>query len=339
MGEKSYILTTDIPEMMEAYEDRGIQITPLEFFEGMQVRLIKKLEECVSKGKITVIPVHQLIKELAKIISSLKNSRRETVVVSPIHNIVTHFPDSFCIQVNRIINVYGNFLKTGLEIGPRPGYGLLNDQVGELKEYLKGRPVILVDDGSFTGTTMRILIDSIEEEGIEIDHVVVGFMFPNAKSYIMQRIENGKKIHCWQEGNYLDWLPDHDFFPFIPNCGRVLGWDYNEQAYPGYLSNGLSLCKPYILPYCEKGKVNEWANIDKEKENEFSKFCITEAITMFEEMEKINKRKLSLNDLLDTYPRVNVPIRRKDIIARPGLPQAADRIIDLLHSDLQEILH
>lgn len=126
-------------------------------------------------------------------------------------------------------------------------------------------------------------------------------------------------------------MPDHDFFPFVPNCGRVVGHNHNGQAMPTYLFNGLSLCKPYILPY---GKPHEWASILEKKEVDFSIFCFKETISMFEEMEKLNNTKLTLEILLNTYPRASLPSKS----AVEGFPSIKTRIVDILHRDLNKLI-
>jgi hypothetical protein len=328
MSQEKYILTLDIPKMMQAYENLGFQINPA-MLSDLQNRLIDQIQKSVP-CEVEFIDSAKVMKEVMKIVTSLKSLGHESVVVSPVPDITSLCSNGYCIHVNRIVNATGNFLRTGLELGARPGYGLLFDQIKELKDHLKGRPVILVDDGSFSGTTMRILIDILQDEEIVIDNVVVGIMFPKAKSFISSRVEE-EKIFSFKDDSFLDWLPDHDFFPFMPNCGRVVGWDFNQQSAPVYLYNGLSLCQPYILPY---GRPSDWASINTDKEKEFSIFCLTETIKIFEEMEGMNKRKIVMEDILRTYPRVSVPI-----YPRFGgeFPTLMKRIIDYLHCDLHDL--
>lgn len=165
---------------------------------------------------------------------------------------------------------------------------------------------------------------------IEIKYLVVGFLFPTAYENILKVFPKAENVHCWREDIFLDWMPDHDFYPFVPNAGKVVGFSYNGHSIPVYLHNGLSLCKPYIRPY---GKPVEWASISKDKDYWFSRFCIREAIHIFEEMERLNNQKITLESLRNTYPHVSLPVWDDE----KEFPNIETRILDILFGDEQEL--
>lgn len=200
---KTYILTTDLTEMMEVYQDNGLKINQQEFLHGMQERLAEKLEKCLPPCNIEIISLHKLVTQILIILNGLRDPRsKETLIVSTVPVIATK-TGGHCLQINRIVDSGGNCLGTGLEVGARPGYALLYDQFEEIKGFLNNRPVILVEDGSFSGNTLAGSIDLCNDMEIEVDHVVAGLLFPSAKSFIEQLLKKatpfiaGAKTTFW----------------------------------------------------------------------------------------------------------------------------------------------
>jgi hypothetical protein len=263
------------------------------------------------------------VNKIASILRELLLATPEAVVISTMRNVAFQMNGN-CLQINRIVDCNGK----SIGLGARPGHASIASQFSDIKSFLGNRPVILVEDGSFSGSTMIFMIKMCKMMNINIKHIVIGLLFHSARKPIMQEFPNKNNIHCCREESFVDWMPDHDFYPFVPNSGRVVGWQYNGQPMPAYLHNGLSLCMPYVKPY---GDPIGWASIPEEKACNFSIFCISESIAIFEEMERINGMKITLESLIGTYPHVSLPIM-------PGendFPHINTRIIDVLHSDVQ----
>jgi len=90
----------------------------------------------------------------------------------------------------------------------------------------------------------------------------------------------------------------------------------------------LSLGMPYILPY---GKPAEWASIPAESACAFSRFCLSETMAIFEEMEGLSQQKITLESLVGTYPRISLPVAKDE----KEFPHIKTRILDILHDDVQ----
>lgn len=320
-SKKAYLLTSDLSEVSEAYERVGLQIPKSQFFQIVQQKLIKKLEESLPECQIEVIEFNSLTNKIAALLRQLLIVTPEAKIISTVPSIAAKL-DGYCLQVNRIVDCQGKLLG----IGPRPGHAMLHDQFSEIKSIVQQRSVILVEDGSFTGETMKRMIQICNSLGIRIEHVVAGFLFSDAKKNILQAFSNIKSIHSLRDNSFLDWMPDHDFFPFVPNAGRVVGHLYNGNPMPIYLYNGLSLTMPYVLPY---GKPSEWASILADKQQTFSLFCIHQSLSLFEEMESINKTPITLECLISTHPRVSLAVTPNE----KGFPSIKTRIIEVLHED------
>jgi hypothetical protein len=309
--------------MMEAYERVGLHVPDVAFFKERQSRLVATIQECIPECLLEVIEANKLANNIASLLHDLLLATPEVVVISTVSGVASRM-NGHCLQVNRLVDSTGKMLG----VGARPGNGSLRNQFGEIRNCLDKRPVILVEDGSFSGGTMRYMLEICKGLHIDVKHLVIGFLFPSARENILKVFPEIKEIRCWKEGDFLDWMPDHDFYPFVPNAGKVVGFSYNSHHIPVYLHNGLSLCMPYVLPY---GKPVEWASVPKEMACGFSLFCVRETIAMFEEMESLNKQKITLESLIGTYPHVSLPVCDDE----REFPHIETRILDILHDDVQ----
>ncbi|MDP3989222.1 MAG: hypothetical protein Q8P93_03245 [bacterium] len=319
----TYLLVLDLPEMMEAYERVGLQIPDVVFFKKRQERLATKIQEAIPDCSVETIEANKLMNKIASLLHNLLLVTPEAAVISTVSAIASK-TSGRCLQINRLVDPNSKMLG----LGARPGNGSLHNQFAEIRGCLEKRPVILVEDGCFTGETMKSMIEICSEMHIEIKHLVIGLLFPSAKENILKAFPKVKDVHCWRDEGFLDWMPDHDFYPFVPNAGKVVGFSYNGHHVPVYLHNGLSLCMPYVLPY---GKPVEWASIPKESACGLSLFCVREAISIFEEMEGLNKERITLERLIGTYPHVGLPVCDDE----KQFPHIETRILDILHDDVQ----
>ena len=68
----------------------------------------------------------------------------------------------------------------------------------------------------------------------------------------------------------IDEVCERDFYPGIPLSGRLVAKSSNVGM-------------PYILPF---GRPKEWATIPEEWHRELSRFCLTQTIRLFTEIER-----------------------------------------------------
>jgi len=101
------------------------------------------------------------------------------------------------------------------------------------------------------------LLDICKERNITIDAIVLGILFPEAEKMLNDKFDRELIVYK-KATSKLDWMPSHDFFPFVPNSGRPVGHFLGKTCFPIYLYNGASLSMPYIMPY---GDPANWTNL------------------------------------------------------------------------------
>jgi len=321
---KVYIVTLDLPEKMLAFAKKGLLIPKEPFLNKIQQNLVTRLQEILPQYRVEAVQCRDMYHKITASVHEL-TKKNDMLVVSSVPELVEKF-GGVHLQINRIVNCEGNLLG----IGPRPGYSPIEQQIREIIFHAEQWPLILVEDGSFTGGTICTVLETCRSRDIKLNYLVIGLLFDEARNAIEQT-RGGMKIQAvyqWEKDGFIDWLPDYDFFPFIPNAGRVVGHVYNGTIMPTYLHNGLSLSMPYILPY---GRPVGWASLPNNLRivSAFSLDCIHDTISIFEEMESLNHKKITLDDLIGTYPRASLAVTPKTHV----FYEVEERILDLLHDD------
>ncbi len=205
------------------------------------------------------------------------------------------------LGINRLISVYGR----SLGIGQRPGYPSLLNQVRRVRANSERRRIVVAEDGMFTGSTMEYVVKTLQQTGANIVGVVVGF---TCSQEAVRRVERlGVHVSVVNDyGPLLDWVPDHDFIPFTPGCGKVLGATLGSRVSPFYDYLHTTFCVPYLSRYAP---IEQWASIPEEKGAEFSFGCMQVALSIFTEIEKMNNgRRIRIEDLIQSRQRVSIPV-------------------------------
>jgi hypothetical protein len=149
----------------------------------------------------------------------------------------------------------------------------------------------------FTGELLERVIHCLSRMGIRVSFVCAGIGIAEG----VQRISQSKcEVRCVRiYEKVIDEVCERDFYPGVPFSGRQLAVDDNIGV-------------PYILPF---GEPTSWASIPYEHEVTFSRFCIRQTISLFEEIECCSNRQVKCADL-----------GRKVI----GLPYGQDRYTEVL---------
>lgn len=324
----TYILVNDLGSKIKSLRQLGIK-TPAQndpFFTEFQEELAKMIGEAHPNTNVLAIDSEDLAMQiLAKANKIRKASAKDAVIVSLCLEIPVS-RRSIALEANRIIGFDGQ----QLGIGSRPGYPSLSEQISTTKIFANNRPVILVDDGSFSGKTLSYILKRFREEKVNVVAVVLGLMFPGALASI-KRYYFEDLVVVNEIDHALEWMPDHDFFPFAPNCGKVIGTSANGENYPFFNYDGVSYCVPYILPF---SPMHDWATIPKEYGNRISLFCLQKAIELFVLLERINNRKeLEIGDIAGINPLVSLPIS----VGQKLLPQINTSIRRFLHDACEKL--
>lgn len=224
------------------------------------------------------------------------------------------------LQVNRLVNLAGE--KIG--IGPRPGFLPLSTQVRNLTREGNGAPIVLAEDGIFSGQTIRGVVDLFRQYGGLVITVVAGFMFAQADGALANLKDQLEIITVMdqQPSSLMDWMPDHDFLPLVPNCGRVLGLTFGDEHVPYYDRTGRSYAVPYLHGFCP---MNEWASIPPACSLDLARTSLTLTQLFFQEVERLNQGVLTVGKLVGarSNPRVSMPFginSPQEVLGTTGKP-------------------
>lgn len=133
----------------------------------------------------------------------------------------------------------------------------------------KTSPITLLDDVIFGGDTMLEIVDRFAAYGIKTANVIAGIAVDEGITKLNKAGIRVDAVITYQ--TVIDEICERDFVVGAPNSGRTIV--IGNKIY------GV----PYLLPF---GKPFDWASIPKEKEQEFSLFCITQAAVLWEKIDR-----------------------------------------------------
>ena len=241
---KEYIVTQTLAEHLEAFANIGLEIPDMEFIRNIEdgmVNLLKGMfRDADMKVNVTAIPIREQGRQITTAVNRIKKTLHQPVVVSTCP-LLSFGADGKLLHLSRLIDFGGNIIG----IGPRPYHDLPMQQVADFANEIADRDVILVEDGSFTGSTVLYTLELLKSKRARVRAIVLGIMFPNAEKKI-KAVFDGEIVYCKKPENPLDWMPSHDFFPFIPNAGRVIGHRLGKIIMPVYLNyDNAAIAVPY----------------------------------------------------------------------------------------------
>ena len=288
-GHSQYILTQTLFEHLNSFKRVGLKIphrTLIDEIEEGLAALIRKSFDG-SKFALETINFGEFCDEIISSARDIKTRMPDAVIVSTTP-MISYETSGICVGLSRLIDMDGNIIS----VGSRAGSDSVERQIESIAERISGRRVIILEDGSFTGGTLCYMLDKLSGTGAKVEAIVMGILFPDAKERLAKSFK-GELVHKYQFEKPYDWMPSHDFFPFIPNSGRVIGTQVGDSLIPAHMFDHSTLSKPYILPY---GELGEWAGLthmQRKQLLELSIFCLSGAIRIFEEMEKLNDRPIN----------------------------------------------
>lgn len=301
-GHATYLITNDLGEKVEYLRHTGL-ITPdphSTFFSDIQSDLEKAVDAATPQDVIVrSVKMSDLADDvLAKALTFAKD---DTLIVSTCPEIANPVR-GFTLQVNRLIDFNGN----SIGLGPRPGNPSIHDQILAIKNKAHDQPIIIVEDGIFSGETMLFVIDQLRAHNVKVSAMIVGFTFPSSVKTVQAIREAGIEFVSIEEfKNLFDWVPDHDFFPFVPSNGKVVGIPVKKGYLPFYSFDQASYSVPYLYNFCP---INNWASINDEPAKALTTFCIRATIALYREIERMNGRTILISDLIHAKQRVSIPV-------------------------------
>ena len=334
-GPQTYILVCDLARKVMSFRLVGIQ-TPEPsdpFFAEFRSGLKDQILQIAPHLDVRVIDMGELAAKILMGVQHLDSTLlKNAFVVSTCSEIALPI-QGHTLEVNRVVDDRG----VVLGIGPRPGHPPVDHQIDGILSMAAGRPLVIVEDGSFTGSTLSYVIDRLHRKKADVIAVVAGFIFPKA----MERLKDVFRgvIHTIEHFEQpIDWVPDHDFVPFLPGCGRIVGALIRGDAHPFYTFEGYPYSIPYLLPFAPPEAWMDWTGLTGSVQDarNFSRFCIVKSRDLFEELERLNDKHLTIRDIQDVRPRISVPFRMDgdDSMYR----MSSVRICGYLTDIMQEVL-
>lgn len=296
----TYVVTYDVASRLQAFRPKTSTVPRPDdlLFERFHMSLFQKIQQALPGISIDTIDMGELRRKIWEQVDARITDPSQQVVLSTCPEISDSNPKSegLLLNINRLFNTDGQLIGHG----PRPGFEPLVKQFDDLAKKISSRNVVLIEDGAFSGGTLRSVLHELNSRGITVTSIVIGFCCTRAK-FVLEQFFRGELVIVHPIENLLDWIPDHDLIPFMPNCGRVLGTASGQEFMPLRSAEGFSLAYPYILPF---GKIEEWASLPIEGAEDLSRLCLETSIELFSRVGP----KMTIGELLEANPRVSMPI-------------------------------
>ncbi len=319
---QKYIVTTTLKKCLRSFKRIGLKIPEEDFIEKIEAELIDLIKSNLDGDNVgvTVLNFGDMCDDLVAHAHSAKQKHPESVIVST-SPLIAYEADGDCAYLNRLVNFEGEIIG----IGPRPGHCSLSRQLQSVRQ----KPIIIIEDGAFTGKTLQFILNNLPEKNIIT--IVLGVLFPEAEA-LLKKIYSGDLFYQigGSRESLLDWVPTHDFLPFVPNCGRVVGAKMGQSHFPLYLYDRASMSMPYIFLY---GKPKEWASLRGSKKDlvAFSVSCIRLSRRIYREIESVNNKELLIRDVIHSSPATSIAVASD----QNDFSDDSERIIDILTEDLK----
>jgi hypothetical protein len=323
-SKQTYVLTHDVGARIESLGLLGIATLSQEdpFFSDFERRLRRKIETIFPDVDVVDYNMPMLSGNIWAEALRKKAATKHAIVVSTCLEMATP-RRGHTLEINRIVDINGEIIG----FGPRPGSPSLSKQVASIANLVNGAPIVLVEDGAFSGSTIKEVLRRFQACNTPVASVVLGFSFPG----VAENIQNEFSVEVMSVKdvkNPVDWMPDHDFLPLVPNCGRVYGHSGDSgEASPFYSVAGDSYSIPYIQPF---GNLEKWAAIPEGKGVDLSRFCLEYTIRMFTKIESMNSRELTFAHFNGSQPSISIPLVKGNEV----FPSADTPILQFLREAL-----
>ena len=144
------------------------------------------------------------------------------------------------------------------------------------------KEIIIADDVVFSGDVLRNIISIFKKNNINVIGISTAIARKDSYDYFNSNLKLGIKTGFLMDNDVIDQICERDFYFGIAGSGISV----NTKA---------QIVKaPYFLPF---GNPVDRASIPKEYEIYFSNSCINRSILLWQEIEKLSKRKIFIKDL------------------------------------------
>lgn len=324
---KEYFVTQTLSQHLEAFAGIDLKVPDDKLVQEVEDGLVAELSAAFPTDavKVTAIPVREQCHAITSSVSRIRKRLHNPLVLSTCP-LLSFGADGRLLHLSRLIDFEGNIIG----IGPRPCHDIPSQQLSDIHSEISEREIILVEDGSFTGSTLVYTLELLKKHRARVEAIVLGILFPEAEQKI-RTVFDGELVSCEKPQNPLDWMPSHDFFPFVPNAGRVIGCKVGSVLMPVYLNyDNAALAVPYVRPYGNP----DWASLPKDQHalNRFSVFCLHSAVDLFKDMERKRGETILVKNLMGSKPVTYIPV---NCGGQFGFARDTDEVVYTIQLDLE----
>lgn len=291
MEKENYILTQDtfsaVSKLTGGEIDRGLE-KEIDLYFYVLSSWVKKAYPDISVGTFFE---KQIDESLTKRVTAEIEENPNILVVTLDRFLLREFEKSFPKNLFRLqITRSYSGEKTSRQNSPP-----LEKQFNELSIMSKGRQIIVVDDGIFTGGTLNYVFDELKKRGIRSDQIkkFIGFIGGGGK------IENTSVETIMPIPNLFEWIDIRDF--------GIFGGKKFEAGRGNYVSTSI----PYLYPWSDgaSASFDRLGNLF-----EISRGMIMAFGDLIQKIEKSYGRKILIRDLLKagfpipTNKEKNIPV-------------------------------
>ena len=261
---KPYVVSEDIHILLAEWAKKREFVMPSPvFFKGLRQTMQEELTEIFGAGNVEMIAASRISREIRKLV--------QRTGLEPVSMDKVYLSTDPSIKVARIMN------RSLKDCGLGPRFGALAVQEQLLS--IKASEIVLVDDVLFSGRVITEIISFLEKIGVKVPKIVAGIAIGEGKTRIQEKTKTEVlSARYYQE--VIDEICERDFYPGVPLSGRLIAGTKVETG------------APYLEPF---GKPREWASIPQEKT--FSRFCLLQTISLWEEIERLSQKTVRCCDL------------------------------------------
>jgi len=283
-----YIISEDLEILMRRWGERtSIPIPDHHFFESLQTELILGMSEFFPDAKITYIDYASLSEQMAKRISAIADT---SIVVSIDH---VYNGATFHLESNRIAD--RDTMKV-LGEAERPGFPSITDQILALPN---GKSITLVDDGCFSGATLKQIVKKFYSCGKKVGRVIVGISINPKANVFVEAFPEIPLEAVYAYDQVKDWVCERDFYLGVPLSGRTAGIQEDGVIRCILPEVALAYCYPFGDPI-------EGASVPVKFAGIFSGQMIRQSLRLWSEIGRIRGKPITCSEV-PRLPRGIIP--------------------------------
>ncbi len=280
---QTYIVTEDLALAHSLSDDSDL--LPPGVLEQCRDMLYRNLRE-ITGAELKVYTEERVVSELNTLVRSVCAELDNPFIVSLTLYTNGHHAS---LKATRVAYPDGDGFTKHEKVIARSCTPALPMQVREILDEADGRPIVLVDDGIWSGKTSSQIVELFAEQGVEVS-AIVAFLAADWNNFEDKYPVLSTKtsvVRSFASGEVLDWICERDFYIGVPGFGRTLGLGTKLQADPRAI--GI----PYILPGSPSGD----ASIPQEYAVSFTLLCLDIAALFYRGRGEILGRDVQVRDL------------------------------------------